>query len=108
MKRFAFLSLFLVVFLALTSMTRFAHAAGQELRTCDFDLKGGCPFGYARVTLAQGAVTRVEVGVIWCNRQRGAPGYTCTIDSSRDDKESTWSDDAGAVVITDNSLSRSA
>jgi hypothetical protein len=96
---------FLAVFLLLTTVTRFAHAAGQEFRTCDFDLKGGCRSGEARVTLTDGAVITVEVDVIWCGRggHRKSLDYTCTINSSRGDGESTWSEDAGATVITDSS-----
>jgi hypothetical protein len=50
--------------LVLTLLAGFADAAGQELRTCDFDLKGGCRSGEARVTLTDGVVIRVEVDVI--------------------------------------------
>jgi hypothetical protein len=42
-------------------------------------------------------VTRVEVNVDWCSLR--GPGYSCTIDSSRGDRDSLWSDDAGATVI---------
>jgi hypothetical protein len=101
MKRLAFL----VVFLTLARTIPFAHAEEQGSRQCDFEAKRGCVAGDARVTLAHGAVTRVEVDVIWCNRQRGAPAYTCTVDSSRDDGESAWSEEAGATVITNSSVS---
>jgi len=101
MKRLVYLA----VLLTLTTMTTFAHADGQEIRTCDFDLKGGCRSGEARVTLAHGAVTRVEVDVIWCGLggHRKSLDHTCTIDSSRGDGESTWLEDGGATVITDSS-----
>ena len=90
--------------LVLTLLAGFAHATGQELRKCDFDLKGGRRSGEARVTLADGAVIRVEVDVIWCGRSghRKSLDYTCTVNTSRGDGESTWSDDAGATVITDS------
>jgi hypothetical protein len=99
MKRFAIF----VFLLTLARVTLLAHAEAQEVRDCDFKVKAGCVGGSTRVTFANGAVTRVEVDVVWCNRQRGAPGYTCTIDSSRGDGASTWSEDAGATVITDQS-----
>jgi hypothetical protein len=97
--------LILAVLVTLPTVTLLAHAEAQEIRDCDFKMKNGCIGGGARVTLASGAVTRVEVDVVWCNRERGAPGYTCTVDSSRDDGESKWSEDRGATVITDSSLS---
>jgi hypothetical protein len=91
--------------LVLTVLAGVARAEGQTTRSCDFALKGGCRSGEARVTLADGAVMRVEVDVIWCGLggHRKSLDYTCTIDSSRDDGESTWSEDAGATVITDSS-----
>jgi hypothetical protein len=91
--------------LVLTVSASFAHADGQKIRTCDFDLKGGCRSGEARVTLADGALIRLEVDIIWCDLggDRKSLDYTCTINSSRGDGESTWSDDAGATVITDSS-----
>src|SRR5215472_10776587 len=78
-----------------------ARAEEQEIRRCDFELKHGCITGYATVTLAHGTVVRLEALVIWCGPggHRKSLDYSCTIDSSRDDKESTWSDDAGATVI---------
>jgi hypothetical protein len=33
-------------------------------------------------------------------RPEGPSGHTCTIDSNRDDKDATWSEDGGATVIT--------
>jgi hypothetical protein len=91
------------VFLALTAMTRFAYADGPEIRACDFELKARCASGDARVTLADGAVVRVEVDVVWCGLPRSGPGYTCTIDSSRTDRDSIWSEDAGATLIANGS-----
>jgi hypothetical protein len=45
-------------------------------------------------------VAKVAVNVLYTSGERGRPGYTCTIDSSRtDDQESKWSDDGGATVI---------
>lgn len=89
--------------LTLARVTLLAHAEAQEIRNCDFKAKAGCVGGSTRVTLANGAVTRVEVDVVWCNRQHGAPGYTCTIDSSRGDGASTWSQDGDATLIANGS-----
>ncbi len=61
-------------------------------------MKARCVSGDATVTLADGAVKRLEVNVIWCGL-RGSPGYTCIIDSSRGDQDSKWSDEGGATVI---------
>jgi hypothetical protein len=93
----------LAVLLTLAAVNLPAYAEAQEIRDCDFKLKNGCFGGSARVTLANGVVTKIEVDIAWCNQQRGAPGYTCTIDSSRDDGETTWSEDAGATLIANGS-----
>lgn len=69
---------------------------------CDFELKARCTTVDARVTLEDGAVKRVEVGVFMCGLPH-RPGYTCTIDSSRGDENSQWSEDAGATVIANTS-----
>ncbi len=98
MKRLVFLA----VALAVTAMTGFAHAGGPEVRTCDFEVKARCASGDARVTLADGKVTRVEVDVFWC-ALHGQPPFACTIDSSRTDKDAVWSDDSGATVIANGS-----
>ena|SRR5689334_10768115 len=88
--------------LLLTLLSGFARAGGQEIRTCDFDLKGGCRSGQARVTLADGKVIGLDVLVIWCGRggHRKSLDFTCSINSSRGDGMSKWSEDAGATVIT--------
>jgi|SRR5271165_703920 len=90
--------IYLAGFLAATILTGIAHADGQEIRKCEFEEKARCVSGDARVTLADGVVTRVEVNVYWC-AQGGGPGYTCTIDSSRSDRDSKWSEDRGATLI---------
>jgi hypothetical protein len=96
----------LAVFVALTTMTRFAHADEQDVRSCEFEVKARCASGDARVTLSHGAVVRVEVDVYWCNlRGRGAPSFACTIDSSRTDKDSLWTEDADATVIANGAPS---
>ena len=79
-----------------------ARAGGQEVHACAFAVKPRCVSGEARVTLADGRVTRVEVDVIWCG-QRGSPGYTCTVDASRGNPDSIWSEDGGATVIANAS-----
>src|SRR5262249_17203693 len=74
-------------------------AEAQDIRGCAFEVKPRCVSGEARVTLVEGVVTRVEVDVFWCGRP-GNPGYRCTIDSSRKDGESAWSEEGGATVST--------
>jgi hypothetical protein len=91
------------VLLTLATMSRFAYAGEQDIRSCDFEVKARCVSGDARVTLADGVVLRVEINVLWCGLRRGAPSYSCMIDSSRGDGESTWSDDAGATLIANGS-----
>lgn len=90
-----------LVVLAITTLSRGA-CAGEEIRACEFEVKARCVTGDARVTLADGVVKRVEVGVLWCGL-RGRPGYTCTIDSSRGDEDTKWSEEAGATLIANAS-----
>jgi len=92
----------MAVLVAAATAAGIAHAGGPEIRSCDFAVKARCASGDARVTLSGGVVQRVEVNVIWCSLP-GHPDFTCTIDSSRGDKDSKWSDDAGATVIANAS-----
>jgi hypothetical protein len=81
----------------------FAQAAtGQEIRTCKFEVKARCVSGEARVALANGVVKRVEVDVFWCGLP-GKPGYSCSINSSRDDRDSVWSEEEGVTLIANAS-----
>jgi hypothetical protein len=64
----------LAILLVLAAMGRFAHADEQEIRTCDFQVKARCASGDVRVTLAHGAVQRVEIDVYWCGLPH-RPGY---------------------------------
>lgn len=73
-------------------------ARAQDIRACDFEVKARCASGEARVTLDAGALKRLEVDVDWCG-EKGAPGYSCSIDVTRGDKDSTWSDAGGATII---------
>jgi hypothetical protein len=86
------------VLLVLAASTLIAEAGGEEIRECAFEVKARCASGEARVTLADGVLKRVEVDVDYC----ALPGhlhFACTIDSSRGDKDSTWSEDGGATLI---------
>jgi hypothetical protein len=91
--------LILAVLFAVTTTSGAAHAGGQEIRSCDFAVKARCASGHATVTLVDGVVKRLEVNAFWCGLN-GRPGYTCTIDSTRGDKDATWSDEGSATVIT--------
>jgi hypothetical protein len=102
MKRLVYLHACLLALLLVTTSTKLAHAQRQETRACEFQVKGRCVSGQASVTLAGGVVTKLEVGMFWCGRS-GNLGYSCTIDSSRDDGESVWSEEAGATVIANPS-----
>jgi len=90
--------IYMAVLLMATTSLRIAHAGGQEIRTCEFKVKARCESGDASVTLADGVVTRVEVSVYRCGLP-GKLGYSCTIDSSRSDRDSIWSEDGGATLI---------
>jgi hypothetical protein len=90
----------LTVLLAVTAWPGLACA--EETRACEFKAKAGCVSGEARVTLADGAVRAVAVDVFYCG-PRGRPGYSCTIDSSRSEKDAKWSDEGGATLIDNES-----
>jgi hypothetical protein len=77
----------LTIFLSVTATISIARAGGQESRACEFEVKTRCQSGDARVTLAGGIVDRIEVNVFRCGLP-GRPGYSCTIDSSRGDRDS--------------------
>jgi len=77
-----------------------AHA--DEIRACNFEVKARCASGDARVTLAGGALKRLEVNVLWCGG-KGQPGYSCTIDVSRGDKDAKWSEEGGATLVANGS-----
>jgi hypothetical protein len=92
--------LILAFLLAVTTSAGAAHADGQGVRHCEFEVKARCASGYATVTLVNGVVKRLEISAFWCGL-KGRPGYTCTVDSTRgDDNDATWTDDGGATVIT--------
>ena len=84
--------------LALATLTGVAAARAQDIRACDFAVKARCVTGDARVTLDGGAVKRLEVTIDWCGA-KGAPGYSCSIDATRGDKDSQWSEEGGATWI---------
>ena len=90
------------VFMTAAALSLGAYAGEQEIRACDFKAKAGCVSGDASVTLTDGKVSKIEIDVIWCG-QPGAPGYTCTIDSSRGDDDSQWSEEGSATLIANAS-----
>jgi hypothetical protein len=92
----------LIVLLIVTALPRFANAGDREVRACDFQVKARCASGDVRVTLAHGAVQRVEIDVDWCGLPH-RPGYVCTVDSSRGDEDSQWSEDGNATLIANGS-----
>jgi hypothetical protein len=94
----------LAVLLAVAASAGIARAEQQETRSCEFKVKSPRVSGEASVTLADGKVTKIAVDVFYSSGERGRPGYTCTIDSSRnDDQESKWSEDGDATVIANAS-----
>jgi len=92
----------LLISLAVFLLAAATAYADQQVRKCAFEVKARCLSGEARVTVTDGKVTSVALEADWCGR-RGAPGYSCTIDSSRSDKEATWSDDKDATIVANNS-----
>jgi hypothetical protein len=94
--------IYMAVPLAMMTLCGVAIANADEVRACDFEVKSRCVSGDVSVTLAGGKISRIEVNVIWCG-QSGSPGYTCSIDSSRNDPDSQWSEEAGATVIANKS-----
>ncbi|HWG05277.1 MAG TPA: hypothetical protein VG271_09725 [Beijerinckiaceae bacterium] len=91
--------------IALTSaMMSIGSADAQSVvsRSCNFSIKARCVSGDAHLTLADGTVTSIEINVDWCGL-RGQPAYSCSISSSRGDKDSLWSDEQGATLISNAS-----
>jgi hypothetical protein len=86
------------VLLALVLTTRLADA-GEEVRSCEYEVKARCTSGDARVALVDGVVSKLAVTVFYCGLP-GRPGYSCTIDSARAEKDDAWSDEGGATVIS--------
>ena len=101
MKRLASLAIVSIA----AAWTPPAYAGADEIRACKFEVKARCASGEARVTLADGVVKRLEVDGFWCG-QPGNPGYLCSIDWSRSDGSSLWSDDKGATVIANAAPAR--
>ncbi len=91
-----------ILLLMVTASIGIASAGGTETRVCEFEVKARCTSGAASVTLADGVVRSIAVDVFRCGLP-GRPGYRCTINSSRDDKESLWSEEAGATLIANPS-----
>jgi hypothetical protein len=91
-------STFAVTLLLLMTSAPLAHA-GEEVRSCEYKVKARGTSGLATVTLTDGVVSKVDVSVFYAGL-RGRPGYTCTVNSSRAEKDDSWSDEAGATVIT--------
>ncbi len=92
----------MAILLAAATAADTARAGGLEIRSCDFAVKARCVSGSASVTLADGAVQKLEVNVIWCSLP-GHLDFTCAIESSRGDKDAKWADDAGTTVIANAS-----
>ena len=72
--------------------------AGEDIRRCSFEVKARCASGDARVVLIDGAVQSIEVNVDWC-ALAGGPVYSCTINSSRGDRDSKWSQEGDETII---------
>lgn len=88
------------ILLAAAAPAATVHAGDRTAHACDFKLRARCASGDAKVTLDNGTVTRVEINIEFC-ALRGGPGYGCTIDSSRSDSDSKWSQN-GTTVVIDN------
>ena len=88
----------LALLMTATTSTGVARAGGQDIRKCAFAVKARCASGDARVALVDGAVQSVEVNVDWC-ALGGGPVYSCTINSSRGDRDSKWSQEGDATII---------
>jgi hypothetical protein len=88
----------LAVLVMVATSAAIAHAGPQETRTCEFTMKMPRVSGQARVTISDGKVTKLAVDVLYSG-ERGRPGYTCTIEASRSEQDSKWSEDGGATLI---------
>lgn len=86
----------------LAAATASSAVRADDIRACRFAVKARCASGDVRITSADGTIKRIEIDVFWCGLP-GRPGYTCTIDSSRGDPDSLWSEDGGATLIANRS-----
>jgi len=59
----------LAILLGIAALGGVAGVHADEIRACDFQVKARCVSGDARITLADGAIQRVEVNVIWCGER---------------------------------------
>ena len=73
--------------------------AGEDIRRCAFEVKARCASGDARVVLIDGAVQSIGVSVDWC-ALAGGLAYSCTINSSRGDRDSKWSQEGDETIIS--------
>lgn len=94
MSRLILLALFVIA----AASTDVARAGGRDIRKCAFAVKARCASGDVRVALVDGAVQSVEVNVDWC-ALGGGPAYSCTINSSRSDRDSKWSQEGDETII---------
>lgn len=78
------------------------RADAEFVRACDFEVKSRCASGEARATFNGTELTKLAIDVYWCGSQ-GKPGYSCVVDYSRNDKNSSWSEVAGTVLIENRS-----
>src|SRR6516165_8519444 len=92
-----------VVLLVPIVLASFAHADGQDVRGCEFEVKARCvpPVTRAsRLRRARSSECRwMFIGVAL----HGHPPFACTIDSSRTGQNSVWSEDGGATLIANGS-----
>ena len=88
----------LALLVAATASAGVARAGGQDIRECDFEVKARCASGDARVTLVDGLLQRLEVNVDFC-AVGGGLLYSCTINASRGDRDSQWSQDGAETII---------
>lgn len=74
------------------------RAETESVHKCEFSVRSHCTSGGAQATLKGGELTRLSVDVYMCGLP-GKLGYSCSIDFSRNDENSSWTESDGVVTI---------
>lgn len=92
----------LIMTFLLGSTASVCPADAESVRSCDFKVKARCASGEVRATFNGSQLTKLAVDVFSCGLP-GNPGYSCVVDYSRNDKNSSWSESDGVVIIENRS-----
>jgi len=66
--------------------------------SCKYEIKRNCTLGSVELELKDGRIQRIDFGNFYCPAH-GEIGFTCSIDVSRGDKNTKWTDKGGSSTI---------